>query len=254
MNDTPTRRRRSLSVVVLDGMLRLYSALQSGPTPTPKVRQPGQQRRFGRYVLVAGVLVALAGTALLVVVLVRGPGGPASPPDPAGALPAPPSRPAAGAPSVLRSAAVSGPPASRPGPASASARAVGSPAPGAPAGSASAPAAQTSPVPLTASYGISSLTAGLLGYKMTVTVANPGPVAKDGWTVTVTLPRSTLRVANVSGATATQSGSTWTFVPDTSTSRVPAGGSVAISFGVNGATLIDAAPQDCQIDGNTCTA
>jgi hypothetical protein len=42
------------------------------------------------------------------------------------------------------------------------------------------------------------------------------------------------------------------FVPGTSTSRVPSGGSVVITFGVNGATLIDAAPQACTIDGNDC--
>ncbi len=87
---------------------------------------------------------------------------------------------------------------------------------------------------------------------MTVTVANPGAAAKDGWTLTVTLPRPTLLVSSVSGATASQDGSTWTFVPDSDTSSVPAGGSAEVSFGVSGATLIDAAPKECTIDGNAC--
>jgi hypothetical protein len=33
---------------------------------------------------------------------------------------------------------------------------------------------------------------------------------------------------------------------------VPAGGSVELAFEVRGATLIDATPQDCRIDGNRC--
>jgi hypothetical protein len=87
---------------------------------------------------------------------------------------------------------------------------------------------------------------------MTVTVANPGSSPKDGWTVTVTLPRPTLRVAGVSGATTAQDGSRWTFTPDDTTSRVPASGSVELSFEVRGATLLDATPQDCRIDANPC--
>ncbi|GAA2849978.1 hypothetical protein GCM10010443_09910 [Actinoplanes cyaneus] len=119
---------------------------------------------------------------------------------------------------------------------------------------ASAPVTEGAAAPLTASYRTSSVTGGLLGYKMTVTVANPGAAAKDGWALTVTLPRPTLMVSSVNGATATQDGSTWTFVPDSSTSAVPAGGSAVISFGVTGATLIDAAPKACTIDGNTCAS
>jgi hypothetical protein len=107
-------------------------------------------------------------------------------------------------------------------------------------------------VPLTASYRTSSATAGLLGYQLAVTVANPGATSKDGWTLTVTLPRPTLLVSGVSGATAARNGSVWTFTPDSGTAAVPAGGSVKVVFDVRGATLIDAAPQDCRIDGNRC--
>jgi hypothetical protein len=68
------------------------------------------------------------------------------------------------------------------------------------------------------------------------------------------LPRSTLLVSGVKGATATQNGSVWSFTPDSTTSTVAAGGSVQVVFGVHGATLIDAAPQNCSINGNPCGA
>jgi hypothetical protein len=250
MNDTESRPRRSLVVVLLDGVLRLVAAVHAGPAPVPKVREAGGRRGVGRYLLVAGALVALAGTALLVVVLVRATGGPTPPPDRAAPLPGLQSRPAA--PSVTGSAVPR-----RPDPTATSAAgkaAAVSPAKPAPSPSAKAPTGESSPVPLTASYRTSSATAGLLGYQVTVTVANPGETTKDGWLLTVTLPRSTLRVSGVDGATTAQDGSVWTFTPDASTARVPAGDSVELSFDVRGATLIDAAPQDCRIDGKRCGA
>jgi hypothetical protein len=107
-------------------------------------------------------------------------------------------------------------------------------------------------VPLTASYATTAI--GLLGYQMTVTVANPGRTARDGWQLTVTFSRSTLEVTDVTGATATQNGAVWTFTPDATTTRVAAAGSVQVAFSVHGATLIDAAPQGCRIDASPCTA
>jgi hypothetical protein len=77
-------------------------------------------------------------------------------------------------------------------------------------------------------------------------------VVPPGWLLTVTLPRSTLRVAKVTGATARQDGATWTFTPDGSTAKVPPGGSVNVSFEVQGATLIAASPTACTIDGRAC--
>jgi hypothetical protein len=56
----------------------------------------------------------------------------------------------------------------------------------------------------------------------------------------------------VSGATAAQDGSVWTFTPDEATSRVPASGSIELTFVVQGATLIDATPKECRIDSNPC--
>ena len=259
MNETETRPRRSLVVVLLDGVLRLFAALQAGPTPKPKVKEAGGRRGVGRWALLTGVLVALAGTALLVVVLVRTPGDPTPPPDPAAALPGLRSRPAgpsaAGSAVSTTSAPVS--PSATSALGSAATASQGTPSspvvssialPGSPI------ITENTSVPLTASYKTSSATAGLLGYQMTVTVANPGAAAKNGWVLTVTLPRPTLLVSGVKGATAAQNGSVWTFTPDSTTSRVAAGGSVQVVFGVHGATLIDAAPQDCRIDGNRCGA
>lgn len=248
MTDSQTRPRRSLVVVLLDAVLRLVAAFHTGGTPTPKVRAAGGRRGVGRYLLVIGVLAALAGTALLVVVLVRAPAGSPPPPGRAGSLPGLQSQPAE------PSAALSALPG-LPDPTATPSTSKATPATTRPVTSPTGrtPVTEIAQVPLTASYKTSSVTAGLLGYRMTVTVANPGEAPKDGWALTVTLPRSTLRITGVNGATAAQDGSEWSFTPDTTTSRVPASGSVELTFDVQGATLINAAPEDCRIDGNPCT-
>ncbi|GAA3935290.1 cellulose binding domain-containing protein [Actinoplanes auranticolor] len=249
MNDTDSRPRRSLVVVLLDGVLRLVAAVHSGATPTPKVREAGGRRGAGRYLLVAGVLAALAGTAVLVVILVRAPDGGTPPPDRAAALPGPQSPAAAPSVAVTTTPTVPGTTATPGATTTAPTTVTTAPAPSL---TSKVPITENAPVPLTASYRTSSVTAGLLGYRMTVSVANPGKAAKDGWTVTVMLPRSTLRVSGVDGATAAQDGPVWTFTPDTTTALVPAGGAVELAFEVHGATLINAAPQDCRVDGNPC--
>ena len=252
MNDTEARPKRTLGVILLDAVLRIVAAVQSRPGPQPKVRVPGEQRGPGRYVLLAGVLAALAGTSLLVVLLVRSHADPAPPPDPAAALPAPPSRPAVPVPGASTAPAPATPTSTSTS-SLAGAATVTSPATSASSASRpGSPATVGTPAALTASYTTSSATAGLLGYRMKVTVANPGTAPRDGWVLTVTLPRATLLVSEVSGATATQKGSVWTFTPDSTTAQVPARGSVAMSFNVHGATLIDASPQDCRIDGARC--
>lgn len=252
MDDTGMRPRRSAVVVLLDGVMRLIAVVHAGSAPTPKVRAAGARRGVGRYLLFAGVLAALAGTALLVLVLVRAPGGSTPPPDRAAALPGLRSQPVgpsvAGSTGPVRPSAAATP---SPGKVAAT---VAVPATPVPSRSTGAPVVESTPVPLTASYMTSSTTAGLLGYQMTVRVANPGPTPKGAWTVTVTLPRPTLLVSAVSGATAAQNGSVWTFTPDATTALVPPGGSVELVFDVHGATLIDAAPQDCRIDDNRCGA
>jgi hypothetical protein len=239
MNDAP---RRSPLVRVLDMILGAAAAVQAGPTPQPRIRQPTSRMRL---VLAMAVVVALGGTALLVWVFVRAPGGPDLVPEQAAVLPGSSVRPATTGPVPSASASPS---------ASSSTRPSATP-------SASDTSLATRPLsprstlpestlaPLTAGY---TTAAGLLGYRMTVTIANPAAVAQQNWQLTIALPRSTLTVADVSGATAKQNGATWTFTPEDKTSRIPAAGSTSVNFEVRGATLIDAAPKTCEINGNPC--
>lgn len=92
----------------------------------------------------------------------------------------------------------------------------------------------------------------LTGYPARVTISNPGSVPVDGWTVRITLPRRTLAVSGVHGATVTQDGAVWTFTPTDQTREVPAGGAVEVRFRVNG-TPIDSTPTNCTVDGDPCT-
>jgi Cellulose binding domain len=248
MNDIPRQQRRSPLVVILDAMLSLAALAHAVPTPRERVAgSAGRSRAAGRLLLVAGALAAVGGTVLLIVFLVRMPAGPALVPDPA-AMPA-----VAPSQSVGPSAAKS-PGASRSGPVAP----PGSPSP--PGRSRTGPPA-TSPspdrgavgVPLTARYTAAAYAVGLLGYRATITVTNPGATVRDGWLATVTLPRPSLVVSAVSGATAVQNGRTWTFTPDGTTARIPPGGSVQIGYEVHGATLVDAAPDDCRVDDRRCT-
>jgi hypothetical protein len=94
---------------------------------------------------------------------------------------------------------------------------------------------------------------GLLGYRANVTVTSDGSATADGWALTVTMPRSTLQLSAVSGATVAQNGTVWTFTPTDDTRRIPAGSSAVVVFDVLGATLIDAKPTACQIGEEPCT-
>jgi hypothetical protein len=107
------------------------------------------------------------------------------------------------------------------------------------------------PVPLTARF-TKGADGGLAGYQATVAITNPGTAPVSGWTVTLTLPRSTLNVTDVAGATVTRDGAVWTFVPVASTAQVGAGRPVTVSFRVSGAALLDATPVACAIDGRPC--
>ena len=252
---TARRERRSPTVVLLDAMMRLAIAAQSGPQP--KLRPAGRTRRGSVGWLAAGIVLAVAGTAIVVAVLIRGPGDLASLPPRAPDR----ARVAEPAPSVAppESAAVAPTsPAAATGASSAaaSASAAGVPSPDLPSlpPSGRAPSSRPAPVaaPLAAAFRTSTGGTGLLGYEAEIAITNPGAVVRDGWDLTVTLPRPTLQIARVSGATARQDGSTWTFEPGDATRAVPAGGSVVITFQVRGATLLDAAPQECRIDGAPC--
>lgn len=105
------------------------------------------------------------------------------------------------------------------------------------------------PPTLTARYASEGAT--LLNYTASVTIRNPGPGPVTGWTLVITLPRSTQAVGEVSGATTSRDGTTWTFVPDQSTRQVPADGSVQVRFRVDG-SLFDSAPTACTIDKRPC--
>ncbi|MEV4702789.1 cellulose binding domain-containing protein [Actinoplanes sp. NPDC049316] len=253
MAEASRRERRSPSVMLLDALMRLAIAAQSGPQP--KVRPAGRSRRGAVGWMVAGVLLAVAGTAVVVAAVIRGPGDLASLPPRAPDK----ARVAEPAPSTLLPGSTTVPPTSAvttggTSPSASSASAVpvpGSAVPPLPPGAAT-PSSASAAAPLAARYRFPGGGTGLLGYGAEVTIANPGPARKRGWVLTLTLPRPTLQVSGVSGATARQAGSTWTFEPVDATRTVPAGGSVVVEFDVLGATLIDAAPQDCRIDGARC--
>ena len=242
MNDSP---RRSPLVRVLDMIVGAAAAVQAGPTPQPRVRPAASRMRL---VLAVAVVVALAGTGLLVWMFVRAPGGPDPLPEQAAVLPGASSRPAA--PVVVPSASSSpGAPASPRASATPGASPASLAVPSVPPRPARPSVPESTPAPLTAGY---TTTAGLLGYRMTVTIANPAAEAQRDWQLAITLPRSTLTVANVAGATAKQDKATWTFTPDATTTRVAPAGSVTVTFDVRGATLIDAAPRSCTINSNPC--
>ncbi|MFC4070232.1 hypothetical protein [Actinoplanes subglobosus] len=234
--------------VVRDAAWRLAAAMMTGPAPEPRVRPAkpaGERPAGGRFMLVTGVLTAVAVTALLVVLLVTRPYQQSVKPEEAAGLPdrqpAPAGPPSPAAPTTDAATRTAGTPTS---PARSAGIAASSPP---------SPGRSEPPVPLAASYTTTPYVVGLLGYRTEVTVANPGPASRDGWTLTVTLPRATLWINEVKGATATQDEAVWTFVPDDSTAAIEPGGEIGISFEVHGATLLDAAPADCRIDGTPCT-
>ncbi|GIE29514.1 hypothetical protein Ait01nite_025590 [Actinoplanes italicus] len=240
--------RRTPADVVRDAAWRVATAMLAGPSPEPRVRRAGGGRRplAARLLLVTGALAAVAITAVLVVLLVTRPYQQSVKPEEAAGLPEGQPAPVTVSPSVSPSAAVTSPAAvvSR-----SPARAAGIAGSRSPVASAS-----VAPVALAAGYTTTPYVVGLLGYRTEVTVANPGAASRTGWTVTVTLPRSTLWINEVKGATATQQDAVWTFVPDGTTAAVAPGEQVTFSFEVHGATLIDAAPEDCRIDGTPCTS
>ena len=249
MNDSHPRPRRSASVVLLDAMLGLVTAVQTGNLPGRA--KPGA-RRVGLTWLLAGVLVVAGGTAVLIGALMRAPGGLTDLPPGDRAAPAPPpSSPAvsslAAPVATTKSRASASVTPSTSGPASAA-----SPTGTAVAGAAPPVASATSAGShLTAAYAAAN-GSGLLGYRATVTLAAQGPAASTDWRLTVTLPRATLQIAAVDGATVAHDGAVWTFTPTGETNRIAAGASAVIAFEVRGATLVDAQPTDCRVGDETC--
>lgn len=260
MADQRHRPRRTVPVVILDAVLGVLAALQTGHLPgrgrerggrerdeLDGESRPDRPRRAAVLWTSAAVVAVVAGTVSLAVAFVRSPEGLA----PLGVGSPPPAvieQPPAGDPSAS-AVPGSGGFGSSPPPVPRTGRAT--PTPG--GSTASPPPGTATPKPLAARYATTEGGQALLvGYRATVTVTNPGATAVRGWRVTVTLPRKTLTVAEVSGAVAKQDGTTWTFTPAESTTTVPPGGSIQVSFRVGGATLADAAPTGCTIDGRAC--
>ncbi|MET8353144.1 cellulose binding domain-containing protein [Micromonospora sp. NPDC005206] len=117
----------------------------------------------------------------------------------------------------------------------------------------------TAPTPVTAPPTPAALRAdfaiaenALLSYGAAVTISNPGEAPVARWKLAITLPRESLRVSSVEGATASQDGAVWTFVPDGSAGQVPGSPSVRVTFRVNGSS-IGSTPTACTIDEVACT-
>jgi hypothetical protein len=268
----PTRRpRRSVPVVILDAALGAVARVRA------VAARPSVWVALGA-VVAAGALLAVI---FALVGARHGPAplgignSPTTEPTPAtGETPGTdPAEPAPGAP-VPTGAAAPGSRANPPGPlrpAGGPAGGVGgaapvynaapTPRPADPPGAAPPPAAPPpaapppaapQPVPLTARYAAAKAE-GLLGYHATVTITNPGGASVSGWLLVVKLPATALTMSDVSGATASRSGSTWTFTPTSDTRTVPAGESVRVRYLVRDAPLLSGAPRACTIDGARCS-
>lgn len=246
MNDPHPAPRRSPTVVLLDAMLGLVTAVQTGNLPGRRgpAERPAASRRAGLVWLVAGVLVVAGGTTILIGALMGGPGSLTSLPEPGRAVAPPAPATSIAAPATTTTKLVSaGPSAS-----ASAARGVPGPAATKPAGSPATSAGSR----LTGAYAAAN-GSGLLGYRATVTLDAQGPGPSTDWRLTITLPRPTLQIAAVSGATVERAGPVWTFTPDDSTRRIAAGASATIAFEVQGATLVDAQPTDCRVNDETCS-
>lgn len=92
----------------------------------------------------------------------------------------------------------------------------------------------------------------LTSYRVTVTIANPGPSPGTDWTVVIVLPLLDLTVRDVDGAVMTRTGLKVIFTPVDSTRTVRVGGSVTVRFEVEGLSVRNA-PLTCTIDGRPCT-
>ncbi|MBE1487279.1 cellulose binding domain-containing protein [Plantactinospora soyae] len=242
MTKVRQRPARTLPVAVLDLLLAGVAAVRGLIRRVARVLPVRRGDRALATVIVAAALVAVVGTGFLVAALLRTPDQLA----PLGV--APPATPAAeestgGGPDDADGSAT--PPASSP---------LALPPPESSTGPRERPRPPVprSPAPPPTLAGrYASEGANLLNYTASVAISNPGPGPVTGWTLTITLPRSTQAVGEVSGATTSRDGNTWTFVPDQTTRRVPADGSVQVRFRVDG-SLFDSAPTACTVNKRPC--
>jgi hypothetical protein len=238
-------RRRTPTVVVLDMVLGVFGTVRRVRS-TRRRRSPDAGGRPVAVGLAAAVAAALVLTAIPVAAVLRAPEGlmplrsapghaVAQPPDGAG-----PATQLGGSP--RESGSVSSPATAT------SSRAAGERTPG----TTEPPARPEAPAGLTARYARRDDGGSLFGYRASVTIDNPGGVPVAGWTMTITLPRRTLTISDVTGASVDQDGAVWTFLPAPGTATVPPRRSVLVTFQVNGAAVVAADPTACTVDGRSC--
>jgi uncharacterized protein YndB with AHSA1/START domain len=114
------------------------------------------------------------------------------------------------------------------------------------AGAAARTGLTPSPSGLTAAYKTEDVRVS--GYDATITIQNPTGQAVRDWTVRLSLQLLDLRVRDVEGATAKPGRNEVIFTPVEATRSVSAGGSVKVSFRVDGLGR----PTACSIDGRPC--
>ncbi|MGC4746690.1 cellulose binding domain-containing protein [Micromonospora sp. DT201] len=242
MPATPPQPRRTVAIILLDRIVALITAVRRVLTGRDDVSR-------ATWVALISALGVLIATAVSVVGVLRTPEKMTpvtlDPPPSVEQVGTPP----AGTPRAQARPAATSPAVAAPPP-TASATAI-PPTAGAstrptPTGSTAPP----TPAPLNATFAIADK--ALLSYGAAVTINNPGPVSVPRWTLTLTLPRESLRVSAVEGAQASRDGEVWTFVPDEGAAGVPGSASVRVTFRVNGSPA-GSAPEACTIDGAACT-
>ncbi|GAA0948612.1 cellulose binding domain-containing protein [Virgisporangium aurantiacum] len=245
MKNVPSRPRpRSLPVVVLTAIISVFTA----------VGRPFRWGRLPTYQQIAvgiGAGIVVIGLAVLLMGVRWDSSIPTSGPRRAAADGTPTAKPGTGTRTPTASEISPSTDGSTPPPVL-GAPTGGAPTPSAPGGSGRAGSGGRAE-PLRARFSKVAGSESLTRYRATVTVTNPGQVAASSWTVAITLPRETLTLSDVEGATVSRNGATWTVVPAASVGTVAAGGSVSVSFQVNGAAVFDATPTACTINGQACT-
>ncbi|GAA2616046.1 hypothetical protein GCM10010399_53750 [Dactylosporangium fulvum] len=217
------------------------AAVRSGWTWLARSRDWSADRRSQAVAAAAAVLLLIAMVALLVGKATAP--HPANPPQVGGGAAGPEQATMPGVPNADKSPrSTSGPVV----PATSHSLSPAAPSPGA-----VQPSTTPAPPQLTATYRSEDLQ--LTSYRVTITVANPGTAAADEWTVVVMLPILDLSVRNISGAAMTRTGLRLIFTPVDATRTVKPGGSVQVSFEVEGLGARNE-PTTCTIDGRACTA
>ncbi|MFF0174289.1 cellulose binding domain-containing protein [Micromonospora profundi] len=235
----PPRPRRTVAIILLDRIVAAAAAVRQVFTGRGDVSR-------ATWVAVIAALGVLVATVVSVVGVLRSPEELApvtlDPPPSVGQV----GTPAVGTPQGQAQPAQASPTASVPSTVTAAPPSAGSPSKTPPPDASTAP---PTPAALAAEFAVEDN--ALLSYGAAVTISNPGSVPSERWTLTVTLPRESLRVSSVQGAQVSHDGAVWTFVPDGRSGQVPGSASVRVTFRVNGST-VGATPTACTIDGVAC--